>query len=358
MIKEGETRMNKLSGLERILTALELKEPDVVPHFERVAQKVRKAILPGATEEEFIEHMDLDGIRFVDRIHSWSYEMVDENKRIKRDQWGGLVRYTTEDNPVPTKPAIKSEKDLDNYKAPDPDLPWRYERLRQLVERFKGKRAIVVGVTDIFALGRENFLGDVGYFRAMVKNPDLIDKANEILLNYQMRYMKNCAEAGADVFWINGDWAMTEKPMVSRQFTERFLAPPLKRLVEYSHSLGIPCVKHTDGNIWPIYDVILDTGIDGLHPIDPMAGMDIGEAKEKFGHRVCLCGNVSCAFSLVSGTVEEVEQETKEVIRKAGKGGGLICMSSNSIHSGVNPENYVAMVRAIRKYGRYPLSFD
>jgi hypothetical protein len=46
------------------------------------------------------------------------------------------------------------------------------------------------------------------------------------------------------------------------------------------------------------------------------------------------------------------------VIRKAGKGGGLICMSSNSVHSGVKPENYVAMVRAIREFGQYPLSPD
>jgi len=86
-----------------------------------------------------------------------------------------------------------------------------------------------------------------------------------------------------------------------------------------------------------------------------MAGMDIGDAKAKFGDKVCLMGNVCCAFSLVTGTVEEVRQETKEVIRKAGKGGGLICMSSNSIHSGVKPENYVAMIKAIREYGKYPL---
>jgi len=80
-----------------------------------------------------------------------------------------------------------------------------------------------------------------------------------------------------DIFWLNGDWAMTEKPMVSREFTERFLAPPLRKMVEYAHSRGVPCIKHTDGNVWPIYDIIIDSGIDGLHPIDPMAGMDIGE---------------------------------------------------------------------------------
>jgi len=347
-----------MNGLERVMTALRLQEPDRVPHFERVAKKVREAILPGASEEDFVAHLDLDGVRFIDRTHSWSYETVDEGKKIKRDQWGGLVRYTSEDNPVPTEPAIKSEKDLEMYVLPDPDEEWRYDYLRQLVKRFKGERAIVVGVTDIFALGRENLLGDINYFRAMVKNPDFIDRANEVMLDYQLRYMRNCIDLDVDIFWVNGDWAMTERPMVSRQFTEKFLAPPLKKLVDYAHSRGVPVIKHTDGNIWPIYDTIIDAGVDGLHPIDPMAGMDIGEAKAKFGDKVCLCGNVSCAFSLVSGTEEEVREETREVIRKAGRGGGLICMSSNTVHSGVKPENYLAMVKAIREYGRYPISLE
>jgi len=347
-----------MNGLERVMTALKLQEPDRVPHFERIANRVREAILPGASEEDIVEHLDLDGVRFIDRTHSWSYETADESKKIRRDQWGGLVRYSSEDNPIPMEPAIKSEKDLDSYRLPDPDEAWRYEHLRQLVKRFKGERAIVVGVTDIFALGRENFLGDVNYFRAMVKNPGFIDRANEFMMDYQLRYMRNCIEMGVDIFWINGDWAMTERPMVSREFTERFLAPPFKKLVDYAHSRGVPVIKHTDGNIWPIYDTIIDAGADGLHPIDPMAGMDIGEAKATFGDKICLCGNVSCAFSLVSGTEEEVRQETREVIRKAGKGGGLICMSSNSIHSGVNPKNYLAMVKAIREFGQYPLSLD
>ncbi|NIO08538.1 MAG: hypothetical protein GTO40_11245, partial [Deltaproteobacteria bacterium] len=305
-----------MNGLERVMTALRIQEPDRVPHFERIAKRVREAILPGASEENIVEHLDLDGVRFIDRTHSWRYENVGQGEKVKRDQWGGLVRYSSEDNPIPMEPAIKSEKDLDSYKLPDPDEEWRYQHLKQLVKRFKGERAIVVGVTDIFALGRENFLGDVNYFRAMVKNPDFIDRANEFMMDYQLRYMRNCADMGVDIFWINGDWAMTERPMVSREYTERFLAPPFKKLVDYAHSRGVPVIKHTDGNIWPIYDTIIDAGADGLHPIDPMAGMDIGEAKARFGDKICLCGNVSCAFSLVSGTEEEVREETREVIRK------------------------------------------
>ena len=113
--------------------------------------------------------------------------------------------------------------------------------------------------------------------------------------------------------------------------------------------------SHTDGNIWKIFDLIIETGIDGIHPIDPMADMDLGEAKAKYGKKICLMGNVNCGSTLSWGTIEEVRQEVKDCIRKAGYGGGYICASSNSIHSGVKPENYVAMVKAIREYGRYPL---
>lgn len=37
----------------------------------------------------------------------------------------------------------------------------------------------------------------------------------------------------------------------------------------------------------------------------PMAGMDMAEAKAKYGNKVCIYGNVSCAFSLVSDKVWE-----------------------------------------------------
>ena len=113
--------------------------------------------------------------------------------------------------------------------------------------------------------------------------------------------------------------------------------------------------KHADGNLWPILDMTVDAGIDAINPIQPDAGMDIGEVKQKYGHRVCVSGNIDCGYTLSNAPVEQVVREVREAIRKAGPGGGYIMMSSNSLHSSVNPENYRAMVEATRKYGRYPL---
>jgi len=353
--------MRKMTGLERIVTTVKHQEPDVVPHFEiSIDKKVRDAIThnPSASYADFIEYMDIDAINIYDKISAWSYKPLSADNKIRQDQWGGIVQFTTEDLGHPMVPAIKSERDVDTYVPPNPDDEWRYDELKSLVKRFKGERAVIAHITDIFNVAKESLLGDVGYFENMIRNPDLIDRVNEIISTYDLRYVDNCLNVGADMVLVTGDWAMTKGPMVSRKHTKRFLAPSLRRIVELAHSRGVLCLKHTDGNIWPIYDILIDAGIDALHPIDPMAGMDIGEAKAKFGDRVCLMGNVSCAYTLSDGTIDEVRQETKEVIRKAGKGGGLICMSSNSIHSGVKPENYVAFVKAIREYGRYPLSFD
>jgi len=302
--------------------------------------------------------MGIDGNVIFDKVSSWSYETVDESKRVVRDQWGALVQFGAEALGHPLAPAIKNEKDLDNYTPPDPDEAWRYEAMKKWIKRFKGRIAIFAHVTDVFDIAKESFLGDVAYFEAMIENPDLVDRVNEIVLNYNLRSIKNQIELGADALAITGDFAMTNGPMVSPKFTARFLKPALKKQVDLGHALGVPVFKHSDGDLRKIMDILVGTGIDGLHPIDPMAGMDLAEVKKEYGDRLCLMGNVNCGSTLSWKSVEDVRQEVKECIKKAGNGGGYICMSSNSIHSGVRPENYAAMIEAIKEFGTYPLESD
>jgi len=140
--------------------------------------------------------------------------------------------------------------------------------------------------------------------------------------------------------------------MSPQHFRELFY-PGLKRAVQGFKELGLYVIKHTDGNIWPIIDMIVDTGIDCLDPIDPQGGMDLGEVKAKYGNRVALKGNVDCAHLLSFGEPEEVIQATKKALDQGMPGGGYILSSSNSIHSAVKPENYKAMVDTVKEYGHY-----
>ncbi len=350
--------MQSLTNVERVLKAINRQEPDMIPTFELdIDQRIINAIKPGLSYEDFCEYMDLDAICYHE-LKTAKYEVVDEAKGVVRDQWGAIRRYTgaSQLNPMLVEPAIKSEKDLDTYVGPDPDLPSRYIEIEAAVRRFKGKRAVIAGVRPFFTVS-DSLRAQDDLFKDMIRNPGIIDRLNQIADDYYTRYVKNLIDVGVDIMVETGDWAFTHGPMVSPEYTERFIAPSLKKIVQYCHRRGIPCLKHTDGNIWAIFDIILETGVDGINPIDPVAGMDLAEVKAKYGDRVCLMGNVDCGHLLSWGSKEEVHEAVKDCIRKAGKGGGYICMSSNSIHGAVNPENYVEMVRAIREYGRYPLLF-
>ncbi|MEE9420622.1 MAG: uroporphyrinogen decarboxylase family protein, partial [Desulfatiglandaceae bacterium] len=108
--------------------------------------------------------------------------------------------------------------------------------------------------------------------------------------------------------------------------------------------------KHSDGNVWQLLDEWMEAGFDGYHPIQPQC-MDIKEVKEYVGKKMALIGNIDCRELLVMGNEEEVKKKVKETIEVAAPGGGYIISSSNSIHPGCKPENYIAMVEAVHRYG-------
>ncbi len=350
--------MKKLTGLERILTTIRHEEPDRVPTFEiDIDRKVIGEIKPGTSFEDFVEYMDLDGLVLFE-TRGDKYEVLDESKGLVRDKWGAIRRFGkgSEYAAVFMEAPIKSEQDLKGYVPPDPDLSGSYEILEQWGRRFKGKRAVIGHVVDPSYSVKDCLLGQVEYFKAVKTNPDLINRLNEITGDYHLRYIKNCIDIGIDIVFMSTDIATNLGPMMSPESLERFVMPNNRKIIQYSKSKGLPCLRHTDGNIWKIFDMLVDAGYDGIHPIDPTAGMDLGEAKAKYGDKVCLMGNVDCTYIMTWGTADEVREDVKRCLRQAAKGGGYICMTSNSVHSATKPENYVAMIEAIKEYGRYPIS--
>ena len=100
-------------------------------------------------------------------------------------------------------------------------------------------------------------------------------------------------------------------------------------MVDMIHEEGAMCIKHSDGNLYSLLEMIVGAGPDGLNPIEPVAGMEMAKVKQLVGDRVCLVGNIDCAHLLPNGTVEEVRAAVRQAIADAGAGGGLMISSSN-----------------------------
>ncbi len=341
-----------MTSYERFMAALARQEPDRLPIVEFVIDpRIVSALCPGTdSQTDFEEIMDFDAVccgaeyRIVRDYPDGSYV----------DEWGVWYRRGPEIQDHPIKGPITSGADLERYVPPDTDAPHRLGKLPELVQRFKFRKAIVFRhraafMWSAFLNGIDELL--MNFLSAPAFAHRLLDK----VLDVNIRIARRAIRAGADVVMLGDDYAGTQGPLFSPAVFKEFILPRLMRMVEVIHEEGAKVIKHSDGNLWPILDMIVKAGIDGIHPIEPIAGMDIGEVKQRFGNRVCVLGNIDCSALLSRGTEAEVEAAVKECIRKASPGGGHIICSSNSIHSSVKPQNYLTMINAAKRFGRYPL---
>ena len=180
--------MKTLTGAERVFKALQLQEPDRVPFYELPNNKIKEEILPGSSDDDVIEYFDLDAVRVNDRkLPGYRIETLDASRF--RNQWGTIMRVMSEyDSPHPVEGAIKTEKNLDTWHPPDPDEPWRYEMLAELVKRYKGQRAIIASFQDPFNIANE-MRGAAAHYMDFVRNPDLVDRLAGLIRDYYLRYI-------------------------------------------------------------------------------------------------------------------------------------------------------------------------
>ena len=338
-----------MNSYERVMAAMRLEQPDRVPIVELLIDpKVQKAICPGANDfGDLADFLDLDNVGA-----AATFRRVAQTADGGIDEWG--VRYVKSSEAIdhPVQGPIGDLADLKRYTPPDPDAPNRLGLLPDYVRRYKGRRAVffhhrAAFMWSAYLVGMENLL------LAFADDAEFASAVLEMVATVNEKVARRAVRAGADIVTLGDDYAGNNGPMFSRQHFERFVLPHLQRLVDAIHEEGALVIKHSDGYLWPLLDPIVDTGTDAINPLEPVANMDIGEVKRKYGRRVCLVGNIDCGELLSHGTTDQVDAAVAKCIHDAGAGGGFILSSSNSIHSSVNPDNYVAMVRAGHKYGKY-----
>lgn len=199
-------------------------------------------------------------------------------------------------------------------------------------------------------------MGQELFSYAIYDAPADIDRLLEVNTETAYRMARAAAEAKlGPVYFIGDDIAYKGALLFSPEFLRRTFLRSLRRCVEPLKTAGIKVVFHSDGYVMEILDEMIDAGIDGLNPIEPIAGMDIGLLKKRYGKNLILVGNVDCSQVLPLGTAEDVVEATKACLREAGHGGGLLIGSSSEILPSTPVANILAFYQACREWGTYPL---
>lgn len=341
-----------MTGRERILTALERKQPDKVPTMEWVINPhVIQGITGYTSDVRFICEYDVDGIAVP---LQYRHEAIDEDHYI--DEWQ-IVRRSRDEYPTPVKFPIGAPEDLAKYKVPDPDDDYRYTKILQVKEEVGKDKAVVPRVKDVFSMPRD-LMGFENFLMSFYLEPGLAQDLIEMSVEHSIRIAKNLKSIGIEVIVIGDDIANNTGLLISPDMYREQVYPSFKKLVGEFKQLGLKVVKHTDGDIRAILPELVASGIDCLDPIDPLGKMDMEYMKRAYGDQVALKGNVDCVHTLVDGTLDEVERDVKKCILQGSFGGGHIISSSNTVHVGIHPQNYKFFLECIRAHGTYPLDSE
>lgn len=127
----------------------------------------------------------------------------------------------------------------------------------------------------------------------------------------------------------------------SPEFLRREVIPRIGRMNDAWHEHGIKCLFHSDGYLMDVMDDLVEAGIDGLNPIETVAGMDIRELKERYGDRVFLAGGIDMSQLLSNAEPDEVREVCRQAIRDAYP--GYFIGSTTEADNSCKLENLIVM---------------
>ncbi|UCG94362.1 MAG: uroporphyrinogen decarboxylase [Candidatus Aerophobus sp.] len=374
-----------MSKRERVVTALNHREPDRVPKdCSGVA---------GMTDKTYKRFVDFLGIkddksefnqewrivnRFdkralealgVDTINVFLREPRGYKPKVNPDgtitnEWGIIKKNVGSYIEIVGHPLSSAEvKDIYRYPWPDPCAPGRTDGLREEVERLYNETDYAIKAAapmnsflefSQWLRGFEQFLVD------LILNEDFVNVLLDRELELQKGFYEVLLDAVGDYIQIvetSDDLGAQQGPLISLETYRKFIKPRQKEINDFIHGrTDAKIFQHSDGSVYQLIPDLIETGLDILEPVQPLAkNMEPQRLKKEFGDRLCFWGGIDIQSVLPKASVEEVENHVRSRIRALAPGGGYVVSPAHNIQEDTPCENILALYRAVDRFGQYPI---
>ncbi len=382
-----------MNARERVILALDHKEPDRVPI------DLGATIVSSIHKQAYVElmqylGMEVEDLQMADYVQQLPYldeallERFDVDFRMVqlpaatapdveiytegeyyafKDRWGSTLHMPKQDGlyydwvdfPI-EEPTMEA---LDNYDWPEPDPPEVNAQLRQRAKHLYentdyalvGSAVIGGGIFEQPArtMGLEDF------FKALIKAPKFADrmmgKITDIYIESCVNYLEQVGEyLQVFTFWddVNGQdgW------LISPDMYRKLIKPKQRRLLEaIKANTDAKVFYHGCGAVSELIPDLIDLGFDIINPVQvSAAGMNTKKLKQEYGQDITFWGGgVDTQRVLPFGSPEDVSAEVKRRIDDLAPGGGFVFAAVHNIQAFVPPENIVAAFDTALEYGNY-----
>jgi len=198
--------------------------------------------------------------------------------------------------------------------------------------------------------GYENFFYVIGLY------PDRAQKLMEVggaQGRCQSRLVAKAVSEGLypPAVLLGEDICTQRGPMISPDFLERYYAPQLRYGLEPLLGVGCRPVWHCDGDVRPMLDFLIDSGVQGFQGFQPECGMlleEIVQRRTRDGEPLIIFGPLAVTTELPVCAPEEIFSKVKRAIEICRDNASLVIFTANTINPDVPLENILAMYEAIK----------
>ncbi len=342
-----------MTSLERVLTAIGQKEPDRVPFFLLPTMHGAKEL--GLSIRDYYargEHVAEGQLRLrakygQDCLYAFFYASVET------EAFGGEVIYTDNGPPNAGPPILAKTGEIGKLRAPDvagqPCLQKVLKAIR-LMKKAVGDEAPIIGVVmspfslPVMQLGFERYLDLLGF------HPVLFRQLMRVNEDFCAAWANAQAEAGATAICYFDPVSSTT--VITR---DQYLKTGFRVAKRTIPRIKAPTATHfASGKCLPI---VGDAARTGTAIIGVSTTEDLAELKAACAGRLTVLGNLN-GIAMRRWTPGEAEENVKDAIRRAGPGGGFILSDNHGEIPFQVPDDVLFSVsEAVRKWGRYPLTW-
>ena len=384
--------MSGLTPRERVLTAIEHKEPDRIP-IDFASFTVSIYAHPPYGYNALCDHLGLTNVvepvalfgsyvlnideRLQDRLGNdfRSIQMGLPLPEVIRPDYirlfpygllyksvGGPFWYPDLAN-APLKHA-KTVQDIENYEYwPDTNDPvytvGARERARALHEQTDYAIIAEPLIPEHHCTNYQWLRGFEQWFLDMHRNRDLYDALMEKLVGSSIEIAKRFyGEVGdyIDVAHVSGDdMGWQHGPFLSPKDYKEFIKPWIAKYLDAVRGLTkAKFFYHCDGSIFPLIEAFIDIGFDIISPITHRAkDMNPARLKKRYGDHITFHSGIDMQEVMSSGSVEDVRKHVTSVVRELAPSGGYIF--GVMVVPDFPPANVVTAFDTAMEVGRYPI---
>lgn len=202
-------------------------------------------------------------------------------------------------------------------------------------------------------------LGEAEACIACYEEPEMLHDMLETFADTAIKVIERIGDiVPIDCLFVHEDMAGKTGPLFGPAQVREFFKPYYSRVWEAAKAHGAKLFSmDSDGDMSPIYDELIECGLNCINPLEPVGGNDMVELRKKYGRSLCFKGGID-KHALIKGK-DAVRKELEYRLDPSLLGGGTIFGLDHRIPNGVHIDTYRYYVELGREMlGLEPISAE